>query len=138
MAFTPFTNGETNSTFRHHLETVVKEIRELENSYVLRTSPTELEQHFLKKTLIEPLNLQVADYHIEGEKSVQVDARYDRNSIFIRGDRPYTIAGTELRIAIPFSGDETLWKLRPSTFGLSGYPDIELRADMVILPFRFA
>lgn len=138
MSFTPFTDGETNSTFRNHMETVVKEIRELENGYVLRTSPTELEQHYLNKTLIEPLNLRVEDYYIEGEKSVQVDARYDKNNLFFPGDRPYTIAGTELRIAIPYSGDELLWKLRPSTFGLSGYPEIEVRAELVFLPFRFA
>ena len=45
MSFAPFRGGDTYSTFQNHIAKLTQEIRGLENSYVLRTSPTELEQH---------------------------------------------------------------------------------------------
>ena len=128
MSFTPFRDGDTFSTFRGHIERLTQEIRGLENSYVLRTSPTELEQYFLDKALIEPLTLHTDDYHIEDQRSIQVDARRDPNRMFFPGDTPYHIPGTQLAIAIPFEGDQLLWKIRASTWSLSGYPEINLRA----------
>src|SRR5512135_2697903 len=85
MAFTPFRDGDAFSTFRAHMERLTQEIRGLENSYVLRTSPTELEQYFFDKAHIEPLKLHTDDYHIEDERSIQVDAtRAPNEEDFIR------------------------------------------------------
>lgn len=139
MSFTPFRDGDTFSTFRAHLEKITEEIRGLENNYVLRASPTELEQHYLDRALIEPMTLRTDEYHIENQRSMQVDASRDPNRMFFPGDdRPYPIPGTELTIAIPFEGDPMLWKIQPSTFGLSGYPKIELRENLVLLRHEFA
>ena len=138
MSFTPFRDGDTFSTFRGHIERLTQEIRGLENSYVLRTSPTELEQYFLDKALIEPLTLHTDDYHIEDQRSIQVDARRDPNRMFFPGDTPYHIPGTQLTIAIPFEGDQLLWKIRASTWSLSGYPEINLRGNDVLLTHQFA
>lgn len=138
MSFTPFSDGDTFSTFRGHMEKLTQEIRGLENSYVLRTSPTELEQFYLNKALIRPLVLDVDGYHIEDERSIQVDARRDPNRFFFPGDRPYHIPGTQLTIAIPFEGDPLLWKIRASTYSLSGYPEINLRGNVLLLAHQFA
>jgi hypothetical protein len=70
------------------------EIRGLENSYVLRTSPTELEKHYLERAHCEPLTLHVDDCFIhEDPRSVKVDARLDRNRFFLPGDRPDHVPG---------------------------------------------
>lgn len=138
MSFTPFRDGDTFSTFRHQIEQTEQEIRGLENSYVLRTSPTELEQYYLDKVHIEPLTLHTDDYHIENQRSIQVDARHDPNRMFFPGDRPYHIPGTQLTIAIPFNGDPMLWKIRPSTYSSGGYPEIDLRGDVLLLTHQFA
>lgn len=45
--------------------------------------------------------------------------------------------GTCLEIAIPYEGDKTLWQIQPSTFTLSGYPEIEVHDDIVLLSFSF-
>jgi hypothetical protein len=46
------------------------------------------------------------------------------------------VAGTNLRIAVPFDGDPQLWKLRPSIGGGSS-PPIEIDNDRVILSIEF-
>lgn len=138
MAFTPFGEGDSYSVFRNHIEKIKQEIRGLENGYVLRTSPTELEQHFLGKALVEPPALLADQYFIEDQRIKQVDARRDPNRFFFPGDRPYHIPGTELTVAIPFEGDPSLWKVRPSTYSVSGYHEIELRDGLVLLRIQFA
>jgi hypothetical protein len=139
MSFTPFSDGDTFGTFRALLANLTQEIRALENGYVLRTSATELEQHFVEKVLIEPLKLHVDDYHIEDQRSVQVDARRDPNRFFMSRDgRPYHIPGTQLTIAIPFEGDPMLWKIRASTYSVSGYPEIDVRGSVILLRHQFA
>ena len=138
MSFTPFRDGDVHSTFRAHIEKLTTEIRGLENSYVLRCSATELEEHFLSKALIEPLILKVDEYCIEDQRSIQVDARRDPNRFFFPGDRPYHIPGTQITIAIPFEGDPLLWKIQASTYSVSGYPEIDVGGNTVFLPFQFA
>lgn len=138
MAFTPFSDTDTHSAFRQLLHKLTTEIRSLENSYVLRTSPTELEQYFLDRVQFEPLVLRTEEYYIEEQRSVQVDARRDPNRFYFLGDRPCHIPGTQLTIVIPFEGDPQLWKIRASTYSVSGYPDIDVRANVVLLEHQFA
>lgn len=120
------------------MEKLTQEIRGLENSTVLCSSPTELELYYLGRAIIEPLALHTDDYHIEDQKSVQVDARRDPNRIFFPGDRPFDIPGTQLTIAIPFEGDPLLWKIRASTWTMSPYPEIHLQGNLVQITHQFA
>jgi hypothetical protein len=138
MPFTPFSDGDVFAAFRGHMAKITAEIRGLENSYVLRTSPTELEAFYLDKAHIEPLVLHTEDFYIEDQKSTSVDARHDPNRFFFPGDKPYHIPGTQLTVAIPFDGDANLWKIRASTYSLSGFPEIELRENLVLFRHKFA
>ena len=53
----PFREGDTFGTFANVVENVIAEINSLDNEYVLKASPTELEQYFIEKVLIKPLVL---------------------------------------------------------------------------------
>jgi hypothetical protein len=57
MSFTPFRDGDTHATFRNLIDKIVDEIKSLENEYVVKASPTELEGYYVEKVLIEPLVL---------------------------------------------------------------------------------
>ncbi|HWD40372.1 MAG TPA: hypothetical protein VG944_16100, partial [Fimbriimonas sp.] len=138
MGFHPFRDGDVFSTFQNHMARLIEEIRGLENSYVLRTSRAELERFFLDKAQFEPLTLHTDDYHIEDQRSLQVDARLDPGRAFFPGDRPYHIPGTQLRIAIPFDGDPTFWRIRPSRYISGGYPEIDVSGNLILLTHQFA
>jgi hypothetical protein len=47
MGFLPFYYGDVYSTIHNHMNNILNEVRSLDNSYVLRTSPSELEQFYL-------------------------------------------------------------------------------------------
>jgi len=54
------------------------------------------------------------------------------------GDRTRHIPGTQLTVAIPFDGDPTLWNIQPSSFSSGGYPEIDIRENLVLMLHQFA
>ena len=136
MKFYPFRDGDTHTTFRNLVESVTQEIWALENEQVLSSSLTELEDYYINKVIISPLILHTDVFYIEGQTGTQIDVSHDIQRAVFPGERSI-VQGTALDIAIPFEGDPTLWKIRPSTFSMSGYPLIEVRGDVVILSVSF-
>ena len=120
MEFSPFREGDTYSTFRAHLERTIAEIHALDNEYVLKASETELQDHYISNVSIEPISLDESNFYIEDQKGTKIDVSHD----FDRGGfgrEHIEVPGTELSIAIPFDGDPGLFRLRPSTYSMSGY-----------------
>ena len=109
----PFRDGDTFSTFRNMVNKAVAEINSLDNNYVLKASLSELEEHFVEIVIIEPLVLYS-------------DKRYIKNQ-----------SGTKIDLSIPFDGDPMLWRIRASTFSLSGYPEIEVGQNEIIFNVTF-
>lgn len=134
----PFSDNDTSATFRGLQERISGEIEGLSNDYVLKASPSELEEHFIQKGSINPLVLHPDDYYISSQIAKQVDVSND----FLRGaygdGRPIVVAGTLLKVAIPFEGDPALWRLRASTFSMGGYPDVELGNGTITVVHTFA
>lgn len=136
MSFYPFRQGDTYSTFRAHLEKTISEIRELDNNYVLKASQSELEDYYFDRVHINPLILNIGAKYIQNQSSVGVDVSNDFTRAVMPGERA-VVPGTRLDIAIPFEGDELLWKLQPSRFSLGGYPEIDVQKTEVIISFIF-
>ena len=105
MSPIPFRDGDTFETFRQHTENIVQEINRLDDQYVLKTPQADLENQYIEKILFRPLVLHT--------------------------DSKYIIEGT-LDLAIPYEGDPILWKLRPSHWTLSPYPDIKIASDRIV------
>ena len=108
----------------------------LDNEYLLKASPAELESYYVNKVTIEPLQLEVENYYIENRNGVKIDVSNDFRRGVFPGERAI-IQGTQLDIAVPFTGDAQLWRVRPSTFSLSGYPEIEVRENEIVFSVRF-
>ena len=136
MGTRPFRDGDTFGMFRALVEATVREIDTLDNEYVLKASPTELEEYYVSKVTITPLSLDAPNHYIEGQKGTQVDVSHDFDRAAFPGER-IVVKGTTLHIAIPYTGDKNLWRIRPSTFSLSGYPEIEIRDDVVVFGCTF-
>lgn len=136
MRTRPFREGDTSATFRALLENTVREIDSLENEYVLKASPTELEDYYVSKVTVTPLSLDADNHYIEGQKGTQLDVSHHFDRVVFPGERAI-VKGTTLHIAIPYSGDPNLWRIRPSTFSLSGYPELEIRDDVVVFTCTF-
>lgn len=132
----PFQDGDTFATFRNITDKVAGEISSLDNEYVLKASPTELEQYFVEKVQIEPLVLHPDERYIKNQAGTQIDVSHNFDRFVMPGERAI-VKGTKLDIAIPFEGNPMLWRIRASTFSMGGFPDIEIRNNEVIFTVAF-
>ncbi len=133
----PFSKSDSYDTFLDHRKQVVDEIRSLDNEYVLKVALTELEDYYLDKVQIDPLVLHADQCYIETQEPTQIDVSRDFRRMVPHGGERAIVQGTRLEVCIPFEGDASLWKVRPSTFSTGGYPDIEIKANHVYIEFSF-
>lgn len=131
----PFREGDTFATLRKLVENVTAEINSLDNEYVLKASPTELEQHFTEKVLVSPLILHSEDLYIRSQTGTLIDVSRDFDRAAFRGEK-IVVAGTRVEIGIPFEGDPMLWRIRASTL-TSGHPEIDIRSNEVVFSVTF-
>lgn len=132
----PFREGDTFATFRNIIDSVVNEIKSLENGYVLKASETELEEFYTEKALISPLVLHSDQQYIKNQSGTQIDVSHDFRRAVFPGERA-VVRGTKIDIAIPFDGDPMLWKVRASTWSSGGYPEIDVKNGEIILSVSF-
>jgi hypothetical protein len=136
MNIRPFRDGDVHAAFRNLQEEIRKEIDSLENEYVLKVSQTELERHFIDKGLIHPLVLHTDEFYIESQSGTKLDMSHDFRRAVFPGERAI-VQGTRIEIAIPFEGDDWLWRIQPSTHILRGFPEIDVLDDRIQMPFAF-
>jgi hypothetical protein len=136
MEIHPFCDGDTFAAFSKLVESIRHEILSLDNEYALKASITELEDHYIDKVRIEPLILHSDEYYIYDQSGTQIDVSHDVMRMVFPGERAL-VRGTQLEIAIPFEGDPILWRIRASTWSLSGYPVIDIRNSFIILKVVF-
>jgi hypothetical protein len=132
----PFRDGDAFATFRSIIVSVVNEIKSLENGYVLKASEAELEEFYTEKALIEPLVLHTHQQYIKNQSGLQIDVSNDFRRAVFPGERA-VVRGTRIDIAIPYEGNPMLWKIRASTWGSGGYPEIDVKNGEVILSISF-
>lgn len=138
LCIRPFEDGDADLTFQNRTKQTIREIEALENEYVLNASPVELEQYYVSKVKITPLTLYAKKHYIDKQEGIQLDVSHDfRRGGGVFGNQPIVVKGTSLDIAIPFTGDPALWRLRPSTYSISGYPKLVIRDDVVVFECQF-
>src|SRR5262245_16620694 len=134
--FLPFGEGDTRPAFQNLLDKYRQEIEGLENSYVLKASPTEIEDYYVQKCLINPLRLDTERLEVEDQQGVSIDV--SRNFGYAGHGERVLVQGTELRLTMPFEGDPALWRMRPSTFRVGNYPEISVRDGSILFKIVFA
>jgi len=132
----PFREGDTFAMFTNLVEKVTMEIDSLDNEYVLKVSPIELEQYYVGKVLINPLGLHLDQKYIKNQTVTGVDVSHDFMRDVFAGERA-VVPGTRIDIAIPFEGDPMLWRIRASRFSTGGYPEIEIDQDEIVFSVSF-
>lgn len=68
---------------------------------------------------VEPLVVRPHGLELEDLGECQLDVRHDQNRAIFDTSRPALIPGRKAVVHIPFSGDETLLRCRPSKFSMS-------------------
>ena len=118
MRIHPFCDGDTLATFRNLTNTIVAEIQNLENDYVLNPSFSELQNYYISRVSLTPLTLDAANHYIESQSGTQIDVSHDLRRVAF-GRQRVVVKGTELCIAIPFTGDRSIRSLSDAVSNLA-------------------
>jgi hypothetical protein len=108
-----FCDGDLDATLRAHQSSIVSRVDSIPRDQFLNTNIEELTQHIFSTLAVEPLTLYEDRAAMEQrETKIDVSGWRDRNPFQDPG--PIYVAGTEVIVTIPYSGDQSLWKLRPN------------------------
>lgn len=131
----PFRDNDSFKFCSHVLSSVKNEIEVLENGYILKSSKTEIENYFLNMAHIEPIEID-EQYYISDTKGIRLDVSHDFMRAVFPGEKLF-VAGTDLDISMGYSGDVVLWQIRPSSFSLGGYPDLNVKKNEITFTISF-
>ena len=113
-----FSNTDSHSVRENEKRKMLAEIDRLTEAQVMNTSLEQWADHFADKFTVDLLTLDEANISSD-INDVQVDARNlrDRNNFHFDDDYgPRKISGSEIVFYVPFTGDENLFHVQPSSF----------------------
>ena len=112
-----FGNGDLVATLDAHIQSVGDQVNNIPKDQFLVSSEDEIVAHILSQMYIEPIVIYEDAIVMESEE-IQIDVSENRHRYVSDRSKPYLIPGIRVAVTIPFTGDENLWKLRPSRFPL--------------------
>ena len=108
-----FCEGALEETLRARLGAVASKIDSIPRDQFMNARPDEVVDHVVSEMTVEPLELYEDRAEMEqSETRIDVSGWRDRNPFGDPG--PVYVPGVAIVVAIPFTGDHGLWKLRPN------------------------
>jgi len=126
-----FSNASWHDVERHQLQEMQKAIAGLDGNRLLNTSVEDLVLYFENKFQIEIPNLLTEEIVVD-QRETQIDVSRDHNRMIYDRSRPFHIAGTEIEVEIPFTGEAEALKIQPTTYTTSP-PRAEVRGNLLVL-----
>ena len=103
---------------RHQLQEMRKAIEAVDGNRLLNTSVDDLAAYFEQKFQIEIPSL-LTDEIVVDQRETKIDVSRDQNRMIFDRSRAFNIAGTEVEVEIPFTGEAEAFKIQPTSL-LSG------------------
>lgn len=119
-----YKRGDLHALLQHQGEVVSSAVRSLDPDFVLNTPVQDVVELMYEKYRVEPVVLDLAARRSSGAKDI---------SIPVDGwsGRVIEVDGTRVEVHIPFTGDEVLLDIRPSTYNLNP-PRFEVRGNSIV------
>lgn len=109
-----FVGGDLWAVLDSNRQSVVAAVAQVAKDQFLSTSVDTLVEHIVARFVIEPLSVYEDQMQMEQhEARVEVTGRFDYDSG--RGGKVYA-DGHQLNFHLPYSGDMSLWYLKPSSY----------------------
>lgn len=108
-----FCEGDLDATLRAHQSSIGAKVDSIPRDQFMNAQVEEVVEHILSEMTVEPLVLYEDRAEMEQrETKIDVSGWRDRNPF---GDHePIHVAGVSVSVSIPFTGDSSLWKLKPN------------------------
>lgn len=101
----------------HQKAKLKEQVAGIDGNRLLNTSIDDLCAYLVKEFSVNVPTLKRDDI-VADQRETQIDVRYDPRRWIDDKSRPVYVTGAEIEITIPFDGDETVFKVQPTTFSL--------------------
>lgn len=109
-----FADAHLSDVTRQCEQKMFQEIDGFEGNYLLNTSIEDLCDYLENKYRLEPPVLKQDETYIANHGEMDVDVRYDPNRWIDDKSKPFYVKGTFAEFAVPFVGDQGLFRFQPS------------------------
>jgi hypothetical protein len=116
---------------QQQLQDMQNAIAALDGNRLLNTSVEDLVLYFENKFEIEIPTLLIEAIVVD-QRETQIDVSRDHNRMIYDRSQPFHIAGTEVEVEIPFTGEAEAFKVQPTTYTISP-PRAEIRGNLLVL-----
>lgn len=113
-----FTAIDSYSVDRSQRNQMASEIESVDADRLLNTPIEDLALYFAEKYQVEVPVLDVGNIVVD-QYEKQIDVSGDPMRMIMDRGRPFYVAGTEIQIEIPFSGEAVAFTIRPSTYTMN-------------------
>ena len=124
-----FSDYDWFSVQRYQLKMLEEAIADWDENRLLNTSVEDLCEYFVKEYRIDVPILD-RDEIIVAQRETEVDVSRDPSRIIIDRSQPVYVSGTEIEVAVPFTGDSQAFRITPTVYSSS--PRVAM-SEMVLL-----
>ena len=120
-----FCGGDLSRTLDNMSKKISEAVAKISKDQFLATPKEDLVGHVYSQFYIEPLVLHEDSKEMEPYET-SIDVSDDPNRYIVRSRGPYMVPGLRIVVSIPYTGNDDLWKLQPSSYQ-SVFPHAEVR-----------
>lgn len=129
-----FCNVDWFSVERAQQAAIENEIDAYHADKLLNTSDDALIEYFQSKYTMEVPELQTEKI-VADQREINIDVSQDGNRYIRDRSRPFHVAGTQIEVEVPFSGDGQFFRVQPTTFSMSP-PRGEVRGNNLVISIQ--
>ena len=100
---------------KHQKAKLKEKVAQIDGNRLLNTSVDDLCTYLVEEYSVNVPTLNREEI-VADQRETQIDIRYDPRRWINDKSHPVYVLGTEIEITIPFDGDETMFKVRPTSF----------------------
>lgn len=113
-----FNNADWHSVTENQRQKMLENIGSKNGDQLLNTSTEDLANYYAKEYEICVPVLDEENITVDQRES-QIDVSHDRMRYFSDSSGPHYITGTAVDVEVPFSGDQNVFKVQPSTYTMN-------------------
>lgn len=116
---------------RNQLAQMKKSINEMDGNRLLNTAVDDLATYFVDKFRIDVPSL-ITDQIVVDQRETKIDISQDRSRLIHDRNQPFYIAGTEIEVEVPFTGEADVFQIQPTSYTMNP-PQAQVRGNALIL-----
>lgn len=129
-----FNTVDWHSVERNQRDTMLQSIGTFDADAFAKKSDDELVSYFVEKFTITAPSIERENLTVS-QREVKIDVSQDRTRYFSDGSGPHFIAGTEITVEIPFTGESEGFKIQPTAYSMNP-PRAGIHGKMVIFKIQ--